>query len=390
MGLVELEHCLATIADIGRREHWLIDIEHVRLMPHWILGRGSMGVVVAADFHGTTVAVKVALSNDSSLCAYADKLPCLANELRILRRLRHPNIAAFHGACVDPESGELAIVLEHVRGIRLARFVAGDDSKGADALAPGGTCSFVDRHRVLLDVCSALRYLHAQTPCIVHGDLKDSNVLVGCLPLGPQARLLDFGLSRVLTRCAKPCGGTLPWMAPEVICRDVKKPLPSADVFSFARLVFFVATGRVPLTELGPHEVIRRARLGQAPALRWTQGKTFGGRAPELCSRCLQTAPDARPTMQAVHKELLGWVGVSSSPGGGGVPESASLESATSAQAISCAWEDLEDPRDAWKAALNCLRISMSEGKPGPCMRQPGEDQVCKAMAACTEQVIEF
>jgi len=222
-GHVELEHCLETIADIGRREHWLIDVEHLRLMPHWILGKGSMGVVVAADFHGTTVAVKVAVSGDDSLAAPADKLPNLANELCILRKIRHPNIAAFHGACVDPESGELAIVLEHVRGIRLARFVAGDDGRG-------GTCSFVDRHRVLLDVCSALRYLHAQSPCIVHGDLKDSNVLVGCLPLGPQARLLDFGLSRVLTRCAKPCGGTLLWTAPEVICRV--EPAASADVFS--------------------------------------------------------------------------------------------------------------------------------------------------------------
>jgi len=380
-GDVELEHCLETIADIGRREHWLIDIEHLRLMPHWILGKGSMGVVVAADFHGTTVAVKVALSEEPSVGA--DKLPNLANELRILRRLRHPNIAAFHGACVDPESGELAIVLEHVRGMRLARFVAGDDGRG-------GPCSFVDRHRVLLDVCSALRYLHAQSPCIVHGDLKDSNVLVGCLPMGPQARLLDFGLSRVLTRCAKPCGGTLPWMAPEVICRAAKEPAPSADVFSFARLVFFVATGRVPLTELGPREIIRRARLGQSPALRWTKGKTFGGRAPRLCANCLHPAPEERPRIEVVHKELLGWVGVSANQGGSGAMDNGCPESGTSAQEFSGAWDDAEDPRLAWQAALDYLRKSMSKGKPRPCLHQPGEEQVCKAMAACTEQVIEF
>jgi len=325
--------------------------------------------------------VKVAVSGDDSLAAPADKLPNLANELCILRKIRHPNIAAFHGACVDPESGELAIVLEHVRGIRLARFVAGDDGRG-------GTCSFVDRHRVLLDVCSALRYLHAQSPCIVHGDLKDSNVLVGCLPLGPQARLLDFGLSRVLTRCAKPCGGTLLWTAPEVICRV--EPAASADVFSFARLVFFVAMGRVPLTELGPKEIIRRARLGQSPALRWTEGKTFGGLAPLLCARCLQPAPTARPSMQEVHKELLSWVGVSTNQGGIGAMEGASYESGTSSQAFSGSWEDSEDPKLAWQAALTCLRNAMLEGRPGPYWRHPGEEQVCKAMAACTEQVIEF
>ena len=120
-------------------------------------------MVVGATLHGTPVAVKV--SRLSRLGTLVRHLTLLSNELRILWHVRHPSIVMFHGAVCDPCSGELALVLEWVRGVTLANFV----SESLPA---------ADRVRIMLDVCSTLSYLHSQNPCIVHGDLKSSNIMI--------------------------------------------------------------------------------------------------------------------------------------------------------------------------------------------------------------------
>ena len=85
-----LEHGLEHIAEIGRREHWLVAEEDLRLLPQKILGSGSFGVVVAARLHGTAVVVK--LQRRAATGDNIRYLVQIGNELRILRHVRHPNI----------------------------------------------------------------------------------------------------------------------------------------------------------------------------------------------------------------------------------------------------------------------------------------------------------
>merc|ERR1719265_346321 len=101
-------------------------------------------------------------------------------------------------------------------------------------------------YRVMLDVCSALRYLHSHRPPIVHGDLKGSNVFVEFVDAPtPRAKLLDFGLSRIVSKDSAPLSGTPNWMAPEITTGKVK-PSPRADVFSLGLLLHFIVTGLKP------------------------------------------------------------------------------------------------------------------------------------------------
>ena len=116
----------------------------------------------------------------------------------MLRHVRHPNVVLFYGAYLEPEGGTIGLVFEKVNGQPLAAYL--------DAGPPAR-----HRHQILLGTGSAVRFLHAQKPCIVHGDLKDRNVLVEAWEAGPRARLLDFGLSRLVTRNAKLLGGTMRW-----------------------------------------------------------------------------------------------------------------------------------------------------------------------------------
>jgi len=159
---------LQRIATIGASEHWLVSTDHVQLLPDSVLGVGSYGIVVQGLVHGTRVALKLPhLANDSY---HGRALRTLVNELCVLRHVRHPNCVALHGACMDVQNSALALVFEFVQGKTLESIVA------STGLPPTPS----NRLGILLDVCCALRHLHALSPQIVHGDLKPANALWGC------------------------------------------------------------------------------------------------------------------------------------------------------------------------------------------------------------------
>jgi len=306
---------LQEIANLGRNERWLINGSEVMLRPDKILGSGGFGVVISGSYHGTPVAVKVPRQSIDG--TNVTQLPMISNELRILRHVRHPNIVLFHGACVDSSGGELALVLENVKGMRLDIFTK----------PPPADPDTAGRYQILLDVCCALRYLHSQVPRIVHGDLKASNILIESLLWGPRAKLVDFGLSRIITGKAKALGGTLAWMAPEVMRNPKNVPAPSSDVYSFGRLLFFIATGRRPLGSF-TREKIQRMMKKASPPLDWPEPisgevdvfskgmfvKQYSDEASALmldckalCDRCLEFQHERRPPMNSVHSSMVSW-----------------------------------------------------------------------------------
>mmetsp|Transcript_99025 Transcript_99025/g.319232 ORF Transcript_99025/g.319232 Transcript_99025/m.319232 type:complete len:529 (+) Transcript_99025:84-1670(+) len=89
------EEYLQGVENLGKREGWYIPGSDMRCVPGVILGRGGFGFVVPALYHGASVVVKAPLSS-----ARSDGLTHLLNvaqELRIFRHLRHPNIVLFYG-----------------------------------------------------------------------------------------------------------------------------------------------------------------------------------------------------------------------------------------------------------------------------------------------------
>jgi len=195
--------------------------------------------------------------------------------------VRHPNVALFHGACLEPELGGLGIVLELVEGDSLDRYVGAilqDRSRARDQT----------RWNLLLDISSAFYYLHTLDPVIVHGDIKPNNIMVE--RGSARAKVLDFGFSRILSPHARKLGGTRIWMAPEVRDGSAREPSTAADVHSYGLVVFFVVTGRKPAA----------GHLFWPPDL-------FSQTSQQAAALCLNRLPQRRSGMPKIHEDLLEW-----------------------------------------------------------------------------------
>jgi len=222
----------------------------------------------------------------------------LANELRALRRISHPNVVTCFGACVGhAEGGQLMLVLELVLGTTLQQFVENEQSGAPRCVA-------------LLGICRALWYLHSLTPPIVHGDVKPANIMleaVGSMPVpwNHRAKLVDFGLSRVLsTHNSKPLGGSLHWMAPELTC-GMRRPSasPAADVFSFGRLMYFIAAGCTPLEDQSEWAICYLAKFC-SPPLSWPRCEVTK-QCRQIAEECMVSDSVMRLKMSAVEERLL-------------------------------------------------------------------------------------
>jgi len=146
------------------------------------LGEGGMATVYRArDLRfGRTVAVKLLHAQFGRDPEIASRF---AAEAEIQARLLHPNIVTVYELVVEGET--LAMVMEHVPGLALDRWI---ERRGAmpPALAV----------EVLQQVLAGVA--HAHRLGIVHRDLKPSNVLVREEGGRLLAKVMDFGVAKIL------------------------------------------------------------------------------------------------------------------------------------------------------------------------------------------------
>eukprot|EP00927_Polykrikos_kofoidii_P070098 TRINITY_DN6596_c0_g1_i3.p1 TRINITY_DN6596_c0_g1~~TRINITY_DN6596_c0_g1_i3.p1 ORF type:complete len:814 (-),score=91.59 TRINITY_DN6596_c0_g1_i3:23-2365(-) len=308
------DHSMEDVQDLGRKEKWLISDAELDLEIHnngcaRKLGSGSFGDVFVGAFQGSPVAIKVISKFSSS------SPKTMLNEVRLMRRLRHPNIVQFYGAHVNCDSSEVSVVMEVVEGPLLDNVLANESTFSAEVVM-----ATADRLGILVGVSCALRYLHCRSPVVVHGDLKSSNVMLEPCCRGTtlhgvfRPKLLDFGLSRALTSSAQNLGGSVFWVAPEVVQDKKCKPRASADVFSFGRLMQHVITSQlILLTEdgtvlNGEKSVLRYLRKGNVPRFAWPEdtSRCLTTRCSCLTLSCVNIDRQSRPSMETIHRMLVG------------------------------------------------------------------------------------
>ncbi len=204
------------------------------------IGTGGMGIVYLAEHAQTRKVAAVKVLRPGLESASAARR--FEQEIDILRRLDHPNIARIYEAGTTEHAGaERAwYAMEYVAGRHVIRH------SEINSLA-------VERRLSMMGmVCGALA--HAHESGVLHRDIKPHNILVE-LPGTPK--LMDFGVARLTqgdkTTMHTQIGqvlGTVQYMSPEQIRGNHDELDARSDIYALGVVLYELCCGRLPY----PHD----------------------------------------------------------------------------------------------------------------------------------------
>ncbi|XP_052202220.1 U-box domain-containing protein 33-like isoform X5 [Diospyros lotus] len=170
---------------------------------------------------------------------YKDEEDCLSPEsikAHVLSRVRHPHLVNLVGTC--PESRSL--VYEYLANGSL------EDCLACQGKTP---LSWQTRIRIASEICSALVFLHSNRPCIIHGNLKATNIL---LDANFVSKIGDVGIYQLISKEGYPTHATTllnnadpeasAYVDPEFL--ETGELTVESDVYSFGVILLRVLTGR--------------------------------------------------------------------------------------------------------------------------------------------------
>ncbi|KAK4390857.1 Serine/threonine-protein kinase STY46 [Sesamum angolense] len=283
---------------------WEIDAKLLTFQ--YKIAAGSNGDLYKGLFRSQDVAIKIFKTE----CLNGDLQREFAQEVYILRKVRHKNVVQFIGACTRPPL--LCIVTEFMSGGSVYDFL--HKQKGFFKLPA--------ILKVAIDVSKGMSYLHQDN--IIHRDLKAANLLMDenevrndeipkliylslhkCMRRTKHAmtvvKIADFGVARVQLQSGIMTAetGTYRWMAPEVI--EHKPYNHKADVFSFGIVLWELLTGKLPYAHLTPLQAaVGVVQKGLRPAI----PRNTHPFLVELLEKCWQQDPSLRPEFSEILEIL--------------------------------------------------------------------------------------
>ncbi|MFN8650711.1 MAG: protein kinase [Gemmatimonadales bacterium] len=196
------------------------------------LGAGGMGVVYRAFDKELqeTVAIKI-LKPD--LIGDANLLERFKQEIRLARRISHPNVVRTHD--LGESEGLYYITMEFVEGTALDEVLRRRGSLPLDVTLTVGR-----------QLCRALEVAHSQG--VVHRDIKPQNLVVDAKGF---LKVMDFGIARLVEGRQAPGKGltaegsiigTPEYMAPEQLMGEAVDG--RADLYATGVVLYECATGK--------------------------------------------------------------------------------------------------------------------------------------------------
>ena len=261
------------------------------------IGQGGMGAVYRAEdtlLPGRICAVKeIAPDPDTEEEMLTQLQEQFRQEASVLARLDHPNLPKVSDYFTH--DGREYLVMDFVPGHDLRELI---DS----ALQEN---RFIDEAQVLDwadQLCSALAYLHEQTPPILHRDIKPSNIKL--TPTG-LIKLVDFGLVKILTSdeartvTVVQGQGTAAYTPLEQYGGDDSHTDIRSDIYSLGATLYHLLTGRSPMTArerfLRPEALVFPRTINQA----------ISPGVEHAILLALALHPDKRPATMTVFQTML-------------------------------------------------------------------------------------
>ncbi|CAE6420932.1 unnamed protein product [Rhizoctonia solani] len=237
----------------------------------------SLGVVAGGNFgdiwqgklsDGTDVAIKVwqlsSLKGDNHKI-----LKRLTREIYNWSKFKHENIHQLLGVIMF--QGRVGMVSKWMANGNLQEYLL--EKKNAD------------KYRLCTQVSKGVQYLHANN--MIHGDLKATNILVSS---DGTAMLTDFdhsiisNCSLVFSATTQNGGGTLRWMAPELLIDDNSRRNKETDMYALGMVgecvtvwYYMLTRAVLPLVVLDSTGLSQFASNWSAKSFLWCTGNNYGG-----------------------------------------------------------------------------------------------------------------
>ncbi|KAJ3563209.1 hypothetical protein NP233_g9086 [Leucocoprinus birnbaumii] len=249
---------------------------------------GGFGWIYKGIYHDRVVCVKTARMAQKQ--ADPRFLKVQARELILWTHLCHRNILPIYGVFLPPDAPQrICIVSPWMENGDLNQYLH--------------THPDADKTSLILDIIAGLEYLHSLR--IVHADLKASNVLVS---EKHQALLADFGISRVcnsVMSASEDLGGTVRWMAPELLTVDPSRPTMATDIWSFGCVCYEMFVQKHPYYRYEhPAQLIIAHTMAPTVPLQPEEECLFGHDIILLLGLCWERDPLKRPDCATIRALL--------------------------------------------------------------------------------------
>ncbi len=251
-----------------------------------LLGKGGMGEVYRAD--DMTLAQPVALKFLPEKTIDQDILERFRNEVRIARRVSHPNVCRVYD--IGEADGRHFLSMEYVDGENLASLLRRIGRLPQDKAL-----------EVARRVCAGLAAAHAKG--VLHRDLKPANVM---LDGAGNVLITDFGLAAVVGQIAAGDvrSGTPAYMAPEQL--DNREVTIRSDIYSLGLLLYEIFTGKRAYGGRTLAEIVRE-RNESTPSSPSEIVRDLDPAVERVILRCVERDPQQRPaSVLAVAAALPG------------------------------------------------------------------------------------
>ncbi|XP_049402941.1 rust resistance kinase Lr10-like [Solanum stenotomum] len=270
------------------------------------LGQGGFGKVYRGSLrNGSQVAVKV-------LNELKGSGEDFINEVASISRTSHVNVVSLVGFCF--EGHKRALVYEFMPNGSLEKFIYEERSNGVRQLG------WPILYKIALGIARGLEYLHRGCNTrILHFDIKPHNIL---LDEDFCPKISDFGLAKMCMKQESIVSmlgprGTIGYIAPEIVCRNLGGVSHKSDVYSYGMMVLEMVGGRKNVdvrvdrtSEIYfPHWLYRRIELDEELQLIGIMNEEENECARKMVIAslwCIQTDPSNRPSMSKVVEMLEG------------------------------------------------------------------------------------
>ncbi|XP_027348328.1 rust resistance kinase Lr10-like [Abrus precatorius] len=233
--------------------------------------------------------------------------PQFISEVATIGKIRHINVVQLLGFCA--ERTKRALVYEYMPNGSLDKHILSQEEGNA-------SIGYEKIHNISLGVARGIKYLHEGCDMqILHFDIKPHNIL---LDENFNPKISDFGLAKLYpidgtNVTLSVARGTMGYMAPELLYKNIGGISYKADVYSFGMLLMEMAGRRKNLNAM--------EYSWQTYFAKWVydqfdetidlsnatdEEKVIAKKMILIALRCIQMKPNDRPSMNEVIEMLEG------------------------------------------------------------------------------------